>query len=114
MQPDELKALRKAAGMTQADFADAIGMSRKAVNEMEAGKAPIERRTEIAARVLLADRQPSDDNLVRASALACADRMRTLLDEGTAVIHLSREEAVLMHGLLEGLAEHIAGIEARR
>jgi DNA-binding XRE family transcriptional regulator len=52
MQPDEMKAIRKRLGMTQADFGEAIGMSRKAVNEMEAGKAVIERRTELAVRYL--------------------------------------------------------------
>lgn len=50
MQPDELKALRKQMDMTQQDMADAIGMSRKAIVEMEAGKAPIEKRTELALR----------------------------------------------------------------
>ena len=52
MQPDELKAIRAALGFTQQAFADALGMSRKAVNEMELGKALIERRTELAARYL--------------------------------------------------------------
>lgn len=50
MQPEELKALRQRLGMSQQAFADAIGMGREAVNKMESGKLPIERRTELAAR----------------------------------------------------------------
>lgn len=46
MQADDLKAIRAGLGMSQQAFADALGMSRKAVNEMENGKAAIEARTE--------------------------------------------------------------------
>jgi transcriptional regulator with XRE-family HTH domain len=53
MQPDELKALRKAAGMSQAEMAHEIGMSRKAIVEMEGGKAPIEKRTGLAVELVL-------------------------------------------------------------
>lgn len=52
MQPDELRDLRKALGMSQHEFADTIGMSRKAISEMERGSAPIERRTMLAARYI--------------------------------------------------------------
>ena len=52
MQPDEMKAIRVGLGLTQQAFAEALGMSRKAVNEMELGKSAIERRTELAARFL--------------------------------------------------------------
>lgn len=50
MQGPEMKAARVAAGMTQAALADAIGMSRKAITEMETGKAAIEKRTALAVR----------------------------------------------------------------
>lgn len=53
MQPDELKAARKRLGFTQQQLADAIGMSRKSVVEMEQGKATIERRTALAVYMLL-------------------------------------------------------------
>jgi len=53
MQGDELKALRKAAGLTGAALAEAIGMSRKSIVEMEGGKAPIELRTELAVRYVV-------------------------------------------------------------
>ena len=53
MQGDELRAMRKALGMSQQELADAIGMSRKAVGEMERGDAPIEKRTGMAVRLLV-------------------------------------------------------------
>lgn len=52
MQPDELRVIRKGLGFTQDQMGSAIGLSRKAINEMEAGKAPIERRTALAVRYL--------------------------------------------------------------
>lgn len=52
MQGEELKALRKATGMTQADFGTAMGLSRVSIGLMERGEAPIERRTILAARYL--------------------------------------------------------------
>ena len=55
MQPEELRALRKGTGMTGAEFAEALGMSRKSIVEMEAGRAPIEKRTELAARYVASD-----------------------------------------------------------
>lgn len=52
MQPDELKAIRKAAGMSQGELAEAIGMSLDSVSRMERGMPgyPIERRTALAVR----------------------------------------------------------------
>lgn len=52
MQPDQLRELRKSLNWTQADMATAMGISRKAVNEMEGREEPIDRRTELAARFL--------------------------------------------------------------
>jgi DNA-binding XRE family transcriptional regulator len=53
MQPDELKALRKDAGWTQDEMAEAIGVSRVLIGQMERGQAPIERRTELAVRYVV-------------------------------------------------------------
>lgn len=53
MQGDELKALRQGLGLSQADFADAIGLSRVLIGQMERGQAPIEKRTAMAARYLM-------------------------------------------------------------
>lgn len=55
MQGEEMKAIRKGLGMSQGAFGEALGMSRKAINEMEGGKAGIERRTELAARYVFRD-----------------------------------------------------------
>jgi len=52
MQPEDMKAARKSLGWTQQQLADALGMSRKAIVEMEGGKAPIEKRTALAVRYL--------------------------------------------------------------
>lgn len=48
MQPDELRAIRKAANLSQGELADEIGMARETISAMERGSAPIERRTELA------------------------------------------------------------------
>ncbi|WP_294390397.1 helix-turn-helix transcriptional regulator [uncultured Sphingomonas sp.] len=55
MQPDELRRLRKDAGMTLAQMAEALGMSLDSISRMERGVAgyPIERRTELAARYVV-------------------------------------------------------------
>jgi len=50
MQPEELKALRKSVGWSQAEMAEAIGMSRVLIGQMERGQAPIEKRTGLAVR----------------------------------------------------------------
>lgn len=52
MQPDDLKAVRTFLGWTQQRMADELGLSRKAVVEMEAGKAPIEKRTVLSVMYL--------------------------------------------------------------
>ncbi|MFZ5699720.1 MAG: helix-turn-helix transcriptional regulator [Pseudomonadota bacterium] len=52
MQADEMRAIRKALGWTQQQLADQLGMSRKAIGEMETGKASIERRTGLAVNWL--------------------------------------------------------------
>tara|TARA_B100000678_G_C18031651_1_gene430970 strand:- start:234 stop:416 length:183 start_codon:yes stop_codon:yes gene_type:complete len=48
MQADQIKAQRKAAGMTQAELGEAIGLSRVTIGLMERGQAPIEKRTWLA------------------------------------------------------------------
>lgn len=50
MQPEELKALRKATGLSQAQMGEEMGLSRVTIGLMERGEAPIEKRTELAAR----------------------------------------------------------------
>lgn len=52
MQADDLKALRRNLGMTQAELAAELGLSMNFVSMMERGEKPIERRTELAVRYL--------------------------------------------------------------
>lgn len=47
-----LKDLRTLAGASQAKVAEAVGLSRETVNQMEGGRAPVEKRTELAIRHL--------------------------------------------------------------
>lgn len=53
MQGYELKALRKAAKLTQGQLADAIGLSQGFIGEMERGEKPVEKRTELAVRYVI-------------------------------------------------------------
>jgi transcriptional regulator with XRE-family HTH domain len=53
MQGSELKALRKATGLSQAELADAVGLTSTYVGMMEREQKAIEPRTEAAARFLL-------------------------------------------------------------
>jgi transcriptional regulator with XRE-family HTH domain len=53
MQGYELKALRKAAKLTQGELAEAIGLSQGFIGEMERDEKPIEKRTELAVRYVI-------------------------------------------------------------
>lgn len=59
VEPDELYALRKAAGMNQGEVAEAIGMSMDSISRMERSVPgyPIERRTELAVRCVIERRR---------------------------------------------------------
>lgn len=59
MQGEEMKALRKGAGMTQDDLAEAIGMTKTYIGLMERGAKPIEKRTAIAIRCVTEHRSHS-------------------------------------------------------
>ncbi len=53
MTGDEMRDLRNFAGLTQAEMAKHVGMSRKTINEAETrGDGFVERRTEAAVRAL--------------------------------------------------------------
>ena len=57
MQPDEMRTIRKAAGLSQGDLAERIGMSLDTISRMERGVPgyPIEKRTALAVRFVLAN-----------------------------------------------------------
>lgn len=60
MQGDELKALRQKAKMTQAEFAEAMGLTGTFIGLMERGEKPIEKRTELAARWIVSQQEQSE------------------------------------------------------
>jgi transcriptional regulator with XRE-family HTH domain len=53
MQGDELRAIRKGLGMSQATFAKALGLSEAFIGMMERGVKDIEPRTAFGAQLLL-------------------------------------------------------------
>lgn len=52
MQGEELKAIRKAIGMSQGQFAEALGLTGTFIGLMERGVKPIEKRTALAVLYL--------------------------------------------------------------
>lgn len=80
MTGEEMKTLRKAARMSQAELAGAIGMSRETIGQMERDQAPIELRTKLATEMVCrlvamrnlmveaADSGVEDDVIVRTKA----------------------------------------------
>ena len=53
MTTQELKEARQMLGLTQAEMGAAIGISGKQVYNLEAGKKPIQKQTELAVECLL-------------------------------------------------------------
>jgi DNA-binding XRE family transcriptional regulator len=47
-----MKELRHRTGLSQAELAAAIGMSRESIGRMERGSEPVEKRTELAVRYI--------------------------------------------------------------
>ncbi|HUC70351.1 MAG TPA: helix-turn-helix transcriptional regulator [Stellaceae bacterium] len=54
MRPDELRSLRKRLGLTQAQLAEALDMSRDQIVRFEGGRSPIPRVVALAAASLAA------------------------------------------------------------
>lgn len=50
MTGEEMKVLRRKAGLSQAELGAAIGMTRESIGRMERTRHPVERRTELAVR----------------------------------------------------------------
>ena len=73
MDAAEMKARRKALKLTQAEFAERLGMHRDYVGQMERGKAPIEPRTAAAVCAL----KPAPLNRVP----ALADPMERIIEQ---------------------------------
>jgi len=87
----EMRELRKTTGLTQEHFADAIGLSRKSVNEAEAlGDQPIGRRTESAVRAITLVAK------ARSRLMEIADQHRAAGDDAEAELY--RYAANLLRG----------------
>lgn len=109
----QMTELRKAAGMTQAELAEQVGLSRKSVNEAEALKGGfVEKRTEVAVRALTLAAK------ARSTLIAEAEQFRLAGDEYEERRH--RRAATLLTGnfatderTIYNLALTTAGMEAR-
>ena len=63
MNGDHARALRRRTGMSQAAFAEAIGLSRETVGRLERGSEEIDRRTELAIRFVVENGPPATKSL---------------------------------------------------
>jgi transcriptional regulator with XRE-family HTH domain len=54
MRPHIFRQHRRDLGLTQDEFADALGLSKRQVGRYEAGRAPIPPRTVLAVEALVA------------------------------------------------------------
>ena len=91
MTGDEMRELRAAAGYTQAELADRVGLSRKTINEAETlGHHHVERRTEVAVRAITLAAK------ARSGLRAAADRLKADGDVVEATVH--EQAAILLSG----------------
>jgi transcriptional regulator with XRE-family HTH domain len=58
MTPTEFREARHKLGLTQAQMAEALGYKRLHISQMETGKSPIQRTTELAMMALAAGLAP--------------------------------------------------------
>lgn len=94
MNGPEAKALRKAAGLSQAEFGAAIGLSRETIGRMERGSEPIDRRSELAMRYI------AEKGLAPVSSLKqIHEKVAAILDEAAVRGQVSYEAVVLLRTL---------------
>lgn len=87
----DMKELRKTAGLTQAELAALVGLSRKSISEAERlGRGVVEARTAIAVRAL------TMTDKVRASLIASAEHYRLTGDSDSAQLY--RYAATILTG----------------
>lgn len=89
MKGDEARDLRQQAGMSQADFAQAIGLSRETVGRMERGSEDIDRRTELAMRYI-AEKGPVEPRSLRDLHQGVADILDEAAVRGRASVDSTR------------------------
>lgn len=52
---DDIRNIRKQLGLTQAEFADRLGLNQSTISRLENGEIPLDKRTQLAAQALLAE-----------------------------------------------------------
>lgn len=57
---DELRTIRTELGLTQAEFADRLGLHQSTISRFENGDLPLDKRTLLAAQALRSDRPTPD------------------------------------------------------
>lgn len=91
MTGNQMRELRRSAGLTQAMLAEQVGLSRKSVVEAEAlGDGKVERRTEFAVRALTLAAAAREELL--------ADSKRTWAEGDGDSAKLLEQAAVLLTG----------------
>jgi len=108
MQGSELRALRKAAGMTQGELAAEMGMSQGYIGEMERDEKPIEERTEKLIRYATGPYQYLIDCTLSPEL---QQRIRDLLDELDAAV--GYEGAIVAAAVRLGGGELMLGMRRR-
>ena len=58
---DTIASIRERLGLTQAQFADQIGLHQSTISRMETGELETDKRTMIAARTLLDAPRPASE-----------------------------------------------------
>ena len=91
MNGEDARALRRRTGMSQAAFAEAIGISRETVGRLERGSEEIDRRTELAIRFVV-ENGPLTTNTLREIHQNVAD----ILDEAAVRGRVSPSSAAIM------------------
>ncbi len=91
MNGEDARALRHRTGMSQAGFAEAIGISRETVGRLERGSEQIDRRTELAMRFIV-ENGPLTTKSLREIHKNVAD----ILDEAAVTGRVSSRSASMM------------------
>ena len=109
MNGEDARTLRRRAGMSQAAFAEAIGLSRETVGRLERGSQEIDRRTELAIRFVV-----DNGSLTTKSLREIHQNVADILDEAAvrgrvspssaAMIRNSANEWITARGTEVGLA----------
>lgn len=54
---DDIREIRSKLGLTQIEFADRLGLHQSTISRLETGELPADKRTVLAAKALLAERE---------------------------------------------------------